>query len=206
MKTGLLPGLGLSLLLVAMSLHAHEAHAPAAPVNVPPAPSSVGHDAQSYFTDTRLLTQDGETVRFYSDVLKDRIVLLNVIFTSCNDACPLITRKLRDVREALGARAEEVLFVSLTSDPLNDTPPVLKAFARQQGADQVNWLFLTGDKADMDRVLGRLGHLAPAPEAHSTQLIAGDVANKRWSKIRPDAQVGAIAQRLLLLAEPLVGR
>lgn len=170
-------------------------------------PTAGTHDAQAYFTDSLVQDQNGRTLRFYSDVLKDRVVMLNVIFTHCNDACPLVTRKLREVREAMGEEAaSKVTFISLTSDPQNDTPAVLKAFAKEQGVDSPNWLFLTGDKAQMDLVLARLGHLIPSPEQHSTQLIAGDVANKRWSKIRPDAPPQAIAQRLQLLSQPLAGR
>ncbi|MCY1404420.1 hypothetical protein D3C76_399650 [compost metagenome] len=188
----------------------HEVAPSQAPAQVsPPAPPTPTgtHDAQTYFTDTPLLNQDGETVRFYSDVLKNRVVLLNVIFTHCNDACPLITRKLKEVRDALGEPlASQVYFVSLTSDPQNDSPTVLKEFARKQGVDNPNWLFLTGEQAQMDLVLGRLGHLIPSPEQHSTQLIVGDVANKRWSKIRPDAPATAIAQRLQLLTLPVAGR
>ncbi|MNZ86051.1 hypothetical protein D3C78_1048620 [compost metagenome] len=163
-------------------------------------------DARSYFTDTLLLDQDGREVRFYSDVLAGRVVLLNVIFTRCEDACPLITRKLREVREALGKDAGRVHFISLSSDPTNDSPQALKAYARKQGADDPNWTFLTGPKEQMDVVLGRLGQLSRSPEEHSTLLIAGDVANKRWSKIRPDAPPAAIAQRLQLLTLPAVGR
>ena len=62
------------------------------------------------------------------------------------------------------------------------------------------------DKAQMDLVLGRIGQIVPTPEQHSTQLIVGDVANKRWSKIRPDAPAAAIAQRLQLLTMPVAGR
>jgi len=138
--------------------------------------------------------------------LKDRVVLLNVIFTSCNDACPLITRKLKEVREVLGDKADGITFISLTSDPLRDTPAVLKAYTLKQGVDGPHWFFLTGDKAQMDLVLGRIGQIVPTPEQHSTQLIVGDVANKRWSKIRPDAPAAAIAQRLQLLAMPVAGR
>jgi hypothetical protein len=76
----------------------------------------------------------------------------------------------------------------------------------KQGVDEPHWLFLTGDKAQMDLVLGRVGQVIPSPEQHSTQLIVGDVANKRWSKIRPDAPAAAIAQRLQLLAMPVAGR
>ncbi|MGO0633697.1 SCO family protein [Pseudomonas sp. SAR267] len=190
---------------------AHEGHGPQrpSPQPAPPAMTSGGgtRDAQAWFTDTVLKDQNGRELRFYSDVLKDKVVMLNVIFTGCTDACPLITRKLREVRDAMGpALASQVTFVSISSDPLNDTPAALKAFAEKQGVDSANWLFLTGDKADVDLVLGRIGQFLPSPEQHSTQLIAGDVAGKRWSKIRPDAPPAAIAQRMQLLAQPLAGR
>ncbi|UVL21629.1 MULTISPECIES: SCO family protein [unclassified Pseudomonas] len=200
--------LGACLWILASVAFAHEGHAPT-PQPAPQTMTSGGgtRDAQTWFTDTVLKDQDGRELRFYSDVLKDKVVMLNVIFTHCNDACPLITRKLREVREAMDpALAARVTFVSLSSDPLNDTPEVLKAFAQKQGVDGPNWLFLTGDKASVDLVLGRLGQFLPSPEQHSTQLIAGDVAGKRWSKIRPDAPPAAIAQRMQLLAQPLAGR
>ncbi len=185
---------------------AHEGHAPEAPTTVAVAPAKGTHDAKAWFTDTPLQDQNGETLRFYSDALQNRIVLLNVIFTSCNDACPLITRKLKEVRELLGDKAQDITFISLTSDPLRDTPAVLKAYTLKQGSDDPHWLFLTGDKAQMDLVLSRIGQIVPTPEQHSTQLIVGDVANKRWSKIRPDAPAAAIAQRLQLLTMPVAGR
>lgn len=162
-------------------------------------------DARAYFTDTRLLTQDGKGVQFYSDVLKDKVVVLNVVFTNCDDACPLITRKLKEVRDGLGeALARKVHFISITSDPERDTPQALKDFARKNEADDPNWTFLTGTRADIDTVLTRLGQLSRSPEEHSTLLIAGDVANKRWSKIRPDAPPAAIIERLRLLTEPAI--
>lgn len=191
----------------AMAL-AHEGHEQPAPAtaSAAAAPAKGTHDAKTWFTDTPLLDQNGDVQRFYSDALHNRVVLLNVIFTSCNDACPLITRKLKEVRELLGDKADGITFISLTSDPLRDTPAVLKAYTLKQGADDPHWLFLTGDKAQMDLVLGRIGQIVPTPEQHSTQLIVGDVANKRWSKIRPDAPAAAIAQRLQLLTMPVAGR
>ncbi|MCP1487364.1 MULTISPECIES: SCO family protein [Pseudomonas] len=185
---------------------AHEGHVSEPQAAVAAAPAKGTHDAKTWFTDTPLQDQNGETLRFYSDALQNRIVLLNVIFTSCNDACPLITQKLKEVRELLGDKAQDITFISLTSDPLRDTPAVLKAYTLKQGSDDPHWLFLTGDKAQMDLVLSRIGQIVPTPEQHSTQLIVGDVANKRWSKIRPDAPAAAIAQRLQLLTMPVAGR
>lgn len=158
-------------------------------------------DALAYFTDTELLTQDGRKVRFYSDVLKDKVVLINVIYTSCKDACPLITRQLTEVRAKLGERfGKEVFFISLTSDPERDTPPALKKFAEKNDASHAGWTFLTGSKDNVNKVLAKLGQLSQNVEEHSTLLIAGNVPAKRWNKIRPDAPVVAIAERLNLLA------
>ena len=159
-------------------------------------------DARTYFTDTELLDQNGQRLRFYSDVLKDRVVLINVVFTSCKDACPLITRQLTEVRDQLGERfGKEVFFVSLSSDAERDTPAALKAFAAKQQADVPGWIFLTGKKADMDKVLARLGQLGESAEGHSTLLIAGNVPAKRWAKIRPNAPTAAIAERLKTLVD-----
>ncbi|MHC8354700.1 SCO family protein [Pseudomonas sp. LB3P81] len=185
---------------------AHEGHQEPAPAVAAAHPASGTHDAKTWFTDTPLQDQNGETLRFYSDALQNRVVLLNVIFTRYTDACPLITRKLKEVRELRGDEADGITFISLTSDPLRDTPAVLKAYTLKQGVNGPHWLFLTGDKAQMDLVLGRIGQIGPMPEQHSTQLIVGDVANKRGSKIRPDAPAVAIAQRLQLLTMPVAGR
>lgn len=197
------PALLLCLLagLTSTALQAHPGTHALPPAASAPAPAAGTRDARSYFTDTQLLTQEGRSVRFYSDVLADRVVLINVVFTQCDDACPLITRKLREVRGRLGARlAKQVHFISISIDPERDTPQALKQFAQAQDVDAPGWTFLTGTKADISLVLARLGQLSPSVEEHSTLLIAGNVGAKRWSKIRPDAPVAAIAERLQLLA------
>ncbi|HEX9184890.1 MAG TPA: SCO family protein [Burkholderiales bacterium] len=159
-------------------------------------------DARAYFTDLELLTQDGRKVRFYSDMLEGRTVLINVIYTSCKDACPLITQHLKQVRALVGERfGREVHFVTLTSDPERDSPAALKAFAQDQSVDLSGWTFLTGRKQNVDHILRKLGQFSQNVEEHSTLLIAGNVPAKRWSKIRPDSPPLAIAERLKLLAD-----
>ena len=158
-------------------------------------------DARAYFTDLELVAHDGRKLRFYSDVLEGRTVLINVIYTNCKDACPLITHKLNEVRALIGEQfGREVQFVSLSSDPERDSPAALRAFAQKQGVDLSGWTFLTGNKNNVDHILKKLGQFSPNVEEHSTLLIAGNVPAKRWSKIRPDAPPIAIAERLKLLA------
>lgn len=199
----------LALFLAAFScgVLAHENHdakktSPSSSAAVVPLDASGTRDARAYFTDTELKTQDGRTVRFYSDVLAGRTVLINIIYTSCEDACPMITRQLAFVADKLDGRlGKDIHFVSISSDPERDTPQALSTFAGKNDAARAGWTFLTGDKAKVDGILQRLGQLSRSPEEHSTLLIAGNVPSKRWNKIRPDAPVAAVAERLKLLAD-----
>ena len=171
-----------------------------APLAAPDAKGGT-RDPKAYFTDLELLTQDGRKVRFYSDVLQGRTVLLNVIYTNCGDACPLITQQLNDVRRRLPEQfGKQVHFITLSSDPKRDSPKAMKQFAQKQSADVEGWTFLTGSKQNLDHILKKLGMYSEQVEGHSTQLIAGNVDAKRWSKIRPDASPAAIAERLSTLA------
>jgi len=188
---------------------AHEDHAPAtqAPKNAPavtdvPA-KKTAPDARTYFTDLELLTQDGKKVRFYSDVLEGQTVLINTIYTNCQDACPLITQKLNEVRAQIPDRfGKGIRFVSISSDPVRDTPEALKNFAKKQHADMSGWVFLTGKKENVDHILKKLGQYSDDLQDHSTLLIAGNVPAKRWSKISPEALPVAIAERLKMLDDP----
>lgn len=158
--------------------------------------------ARSYFGDDVLLDQDGVGRKFYSELLKDRVVLLNFVFTQCRDACPLMTQRLRTVRQQLGdSFAKTVYFLSLSVDPEHDSPQQLKAFAQKQRADEPGWRFLTAEPATMQALLRRLGQFQGQPEDHSTLLIAGNPAKGHWLKIRPDSPVEAIVAKLQGLSE-----
>ncbi|MCB1886748.1 MAG: SCO family protein [Rhodocyclaceae bacterium] len=158
-------------------------------------------DARAYFTDTELIDQDGRRVRFYSDVMADRVVMFNFIFTSCDDACPLITQAIAAVKDQIPEIfGKPVHFISISVDPVTDTPERLREFAAKNNADMAGWTFLTGDPENVARILKKLGQFSEEREAHSTLLIAGNVPQKRWSKIRPEAPAAAIAERLRALA------
>ncbi len=152
---------------------------------------------RTYFTDLELVTQDGETVRFYTDVLKDQVVLISFIFTNCGNACPMQTRSLVDVSELLGEEARKsVRFISISIDPERDTPAAMKAFAIKHGADQPGWLFLTGEPAKVNQVVKKLGQYTPDVEAHSTLLLAGNLRERHWIKVQPNLAPQGIAERL----------
>jgi cytochrome oxidase Cu insertion factor (SCO1/SenC/PrrC family) len=156
---------------------------------------------RNYFTDLPLVTQEGKEVRFYTDVLKDKVVLLNFIYTNCRDTCPLLTQKLIQVQNRLGRRfGEQVYFVSISTDPTRDTPHALATFAKQQKADHPGWVFLTGPQQNIKTILTKLGQYKPQPEAHTTLMLAGNVRTRHWTKITPMMPVPAIAMKLEELA------
>jgi protein SCO1/2 len=75
--------------------------------------------------------------------LRERVVVVDFIFTSCPDVCPLLTEQLAALRKQLPTDAA-LSFVSFSVDPEHDTPERLQAFARQHGVDVENFWFLTG--------------------------------------------------------------
>jgi len=156
------------------------------------------HDEQSreYFTDLTLYNQDGEPVRFYTDVLKDQLVVLNFIFTNCGSACPMMTEKMRVARGLMSPElAARVRYVSISIDPKRDSPKAMKEFAERHHADG-NWVFLTGAQENIDKIVKKLGQYNAEVEAHSTMMLAGNVAKRHWIKLPPNVPPPGIAEKL----------
>lgn len=167
----------------------------------PTSPSPTQKAARILFSDRRLLTQRGDEVAFYSDVLRGKIVLLHLIFTQCADACPSQTATVAQVQKLLAPRVgSEFALVSITVDPERDTPQVLRDYAAKFDAKD-GWLFLTGSKRDVDDVLRRLGRLAPTREAHTSLFMLGNVDAGQWLNVHPLAAPEEIARRMRSLAE-----
>jgi protein SCO1/2 len=153
--------------------------------------SPVGAAAQTrrgaeYFSNLTLTTQDGETVRFYDDLLKDKIVAINLIYTSCQYACPLETARMSQVQRKLGDRmGRDVFFYSITIDPEHDTPAVLKEYGEKFHAGP-GWKFLTGKKQDIDVISKKLGlYSQPDPgnaDGHMPYLLVGNERTGQWMR------------------------
>ena len=158
-------------------------------------------EQRRYFTDTRLLDQDGREVRIYTDALRGKIVLISFIYTSCTDICPILMSHLSDVQNSLGDRfGKDVFFVSISVDPEDDTPEELKKYAGRFEA-KPGWTFLTGPKKDVDAVIRRFGEFQEDFEDHSMTFVLGDVKNARWSKMRGDQPPETVMPRILDLME-----
>jgi protein SCO1 len=185
--------LGLAMIAVCASL----VFEPALAADTPAAAPSPPDRARAYFGDHVLTDQDGEPHRFYTDLLHGRVVLINVVFTNCASACPMMTERLKLVRKRLGPEfGEDIHFLSLSVDPARDTPEAMKRFAQRHGVDEPGWRFLVADGKVMQALLSRLGQWTDSPEDHTTLLIAGNAAKAHWAKLRPDASPEHIAAEL----------
>jgi protein SCO1 len=138
----------------------------------------------NYFPNVVLITQDGTKVRFYDDVIKGKIVVIDLIYTHCVDACPLETARLVQVQKMLGERVgKDIFFYSISIDPGHDTPKVLKEYAQKYHVGP-GWTFLTGKKADIDLVSRKLGlYSEPDPnnrDGHMPSVLVGNEPSGQW--------------------------
>jgi len=149
----------------------------------------VGLTAQSwhaqYFPNVELTTHTGARVHFY-DLIKGKTVAIELIYTTCQFACPLETARLAQVQDLLGDRmGKDVFFLSISIDPAHDTPAVLKAFAEKYHAGP-GWTFLTGKAEDIELLSKKLGlYSTPDPEnkdGHIPALLIGNEATGQWMR------------------------
>ena len=137
---------------------------------------------RSYFPNVPMRTQDGKAVRFYDDMIKDKVVVIHLMFTNCSKFCSTITPNLVQVQEQLRERAgDRVSLLSLTVDPEHDSPQVLRAYASQFHVKD-GWNFLTGKKSDVDLIRRKLGVYDPDENVteHLTVLTIGNERDGQW--------------------------
>ena len=119
------------------------------------------------FVNSVLTTHEGEQVRFYDDLIKDKIVLINFMYTQCQNEgfCPLMTQNLSKVQKQFGDRlGKDVFMYSITLDPEVDTPEKLAIYANHFKAKPGGWRFLTASKETITQVRENLGFRWANPE------------------------------------------
>jgi protein SCO1 len=145
---------------------------------------------KQYFTDVLLVNQDGQKLRLYSDLLRGKIVVFNTFFASCKNSCPRMSAVFSDLQQRLGKRlGNDVLLLSLTVDPVTDTPEQLRAYADRFHA-KPGWVFLTGTPEDVQFTLSRFGQEVEHREDHFNLYVVGNEGTGLWKKVLPMHQSG----------------
>ena len=146
--------------------------------------------------DVELLNQDGKPVKLKRDVVGDRIVVMDFVYTTCTTVCPVLSALLADVQGKLGKDVgQDVALVSMTVDPVRDTPQRLKAFGEKYNAGP-GWSFVTGRKAQVEDVLKIFGAYTPNFVDHPPLVMVGDGKTGKWLRFfgfpSPDQLTAAV--------------
>lgn len=129
--------------------------------------------AERNFPNVTLTTHEGRKVKFYDDLVKDKIVIFNFMYAKCEGICPGVTMNLGRVKKLLGPRiGRDIFMYSITLKPEQDTPMVLAHYAHMHHAGP-GWTFLTGKPSDIERLRRAQGFTNPDPvlDADSSQHI-----------------------------------
>lgn len=135
-----------------------------------------------FFPNLPVTNQNGEQLKFYDDLIKDRIVVIMFIYTSCTDICPLTTARMTLVEDRLGDKlGKEIFIVSMTVDPEVDTPEKLKAYSKAF-ATGPGWTFVTGKPDDIRAINYRLGERSKVLSEHRNEIVLGNDATGEWQR------------------------
>lgn len=153
-------------------------------------------NARVTLTETPLVDQDGRSLRFKTDAVGERIVVLGFIYTTCTTVCPVTSQLMLQTKARLGARVgQDVGLITVTVDPVRDTPARLKEYAGQLGAGE-GWSWLTGPKPQVDEVLKVFGAYSANFLDHPPLVVVGDAKSGRWLRFygfpNPDQVVKAV--------------
>jgi protein SCO1/2 len=175
-----------------------------------PAPTSPAREAirKRYFPDVVLQAHDGRELRFYEDLIRDRVVTLNFMYVNCADGiCPITTHKLLHVQKQLKPRVGRDIFMySITLDPEHDTVAALKKHARAHGTGP-GWLFLRTSPEDTELLRRKLGFSSRDPEVdakkenHAAMIRYGNEPRQLWAMTNGFARPEAIARAVRWVAE-----
>lgn len=137
-----------------------------------------------------LVDQGGAVLK--SESLRGRALVVSFVFTTCVEACPLITAQLARAQSRVRSEnlGDRVSFVSITLDPATDRPEVLRRYAARFGIDLATWHFLTGASDDVGRVVRAFGLNAVARERvmHGSLVVLVD-RNGRIAERRTDLEL-----------------
>lgn len=132
--------------------------------------------------DVTVFDQDGRKLRFFTDLVKDKTVAINFLFTTCTTICPPLAATFRRVQQDMGDRVgRDVRLISISVDPATDTPERLKAFGAKFKAAP-GWTFVTGGKFDINLLLTALGAAVVDKNDHTPMVLVGKESAGYWTR------------------------
>ncbi|MDT4968165.1 MAG: hypothetical protein QOJ64_2902 [Acidobacteriota bacterium] len=147
-----------------------------------------------HIPDATVYDQNGNRLKFHTDLVKGKTVAINFIFTTCTTICPPLTATLRRVQQELGERVgRDVNLISVSVDPATDVPERLKEYAARFKAGP-GWTFVTGQKVDIDSLLEALGASAADKNDHTPSILIGNDVAGYWTRAYGLAPASRLAE------------
>jgi len=140
-------------------------------------------DRAQQIPDIRVVDQNGKPRHFYGDLVRGKVVVMNFVYTTCTTICPPLGATFGKLQKNLGERlGKDVFLVSVSVDPVTDTPERMRAWGAQFKA-RPGWTLVTGDKAELDRLLRVLGVDAASPASHSAMVLIVNDRAPLWKRV-----------------------
>ncbi len=138
-------------------------------------------DLPARIPDVPVLDQFGKHLNFYTDLVRGKVVAINFIFTTCTTICPPLTATFRRVQQELSSQSVPAKLISVSVDPVVDTPERLRDFAAKFKAEP-DWTFVTGEKSDIDTLLRALGVAVADKNDHTPMILVGNDLSGSWTR------------------------
>lgn len=148
-------------------------------------------------SDFTIQDQNGKSHKFYTDLVKGKVVAINFVFTTCTAICPSLTATFRKVQQQLTEHQFDAQLISISVDPTTDTPERLHAFAEKFKAEP-GWTFVTGNPSDIELLLKELGVFVANKNDHTPMVVIGSDKAGYWTRAyglaSPDALIKLMTQ------------
>ena len=131
--------------------------------------------------DLDVRDQDGRKLRFYSDLIKDKVVVLSFFYTSCTYSCTMQGQTFSKLQSLLGDRlGKSVFLISVTTDPARDGPAQLKSWSKRYDV-QSGWTLITGDKVELNQLLLPFTGERAGGGMHLAATFVGNARTGLWT-------------------------
>lgn len=132
--------------------------------------------------DVTLVNQDGKRVKFKSLFNSNKPVVVDFIYGTCTTICPVLSAGYVNLQRKLGPKSGNVHLISISIDPENDTPKVMKEYLKRYRA-MPGWDFFTGSRADIDKVMHAFDAYIPNKMYHYPLTLILDPKNGKWVRV-----------------------
>lgn len=132
--------------------------------------------------DVTLINQDGKRVQFKSLMANPTPVVVDFIFGTCTTICPVLSAGYVNLQNKLGENSSKMRLISISIDPENDSPKVMKEYLKRYKA-KPGWDFLTGSREDIDKVMKAFNAYIPNKMYHYPLTLIHSSGNDSWVRI-----------------------